>query len=228
MKRFFFVVAATCLTAISFGQRLTQITLTGSPGSDIISYMTDDNVIINLSLDGKVIEWGIEYATGRYNSYPGKLDKYMGRTDFYGEADNVDFRGKVKYLGRTAFTYYSSYENEQLKGKLKSIGSTIIDYYSNYEDEALRGKIRNAGVTTFTYYSSFDNEAFRGRFKTIGGSSFTYYTSFDDKAYKGKIKSIGSQNFSYYSSYDKQEYRGAIKGFQTQYVINGIKYLLRN
>jgi hypothetical protein len=227
MKQIFTTIIGGLLFTMSFGQRLSQITLTNSGTSDILSFTTEDAVIINISKDGKVLDWGIEYTTGRFNNYPGKLDKYMGRTEYYTENDNEDYRGKIKYIGRTAITYYTSNENQLFKGKIKTIGSTLFDYYNAYDDETFKGRIKSAGTNSFSYYSSFENEAYKGKFKSIGGSPLTYFSSFDDKAYKGKIKSIGSHNFTYYSSFDRQEYRGAIKGFQTQYVINGIKYFLR-
>lgn len=228
MKKLFFTVTVTLLFAMSYGQRLSQITLTGNGSGDIITFLTDDAVFVNMTKDGKVIDWGIEPKIARYNSYPGKLDPYMGRIEYYSTTDNEDLRGKVKYIGRTAFTYFTASENELLKGKVKSIGTNLFDYFDNYGDEAAKGKIKNAGSVSFSYYGSFDNEAFKGKFKNVGPSILTYYASFDDKAYRGKIKSIGNQNFTYYSSFDRPEYQGSMKGgSQMQYIISGIKYLLR-
>ncbi len=228
MKYLFVTMALTFSIAISYGQRLSQITLSGSGTADVISFLTDDAVYINLSKEGKIIDWGIEITTMRYNNYPGKLDPYMGRVEYFSTTDNEDIRGKVKYIGRTAITYYSTNENEAFKGKVKSIGSNFFDYYDGYGDEALKGKIKNVGSFTFSYYSSYENEAFKGKFKNIGPTILTYYASYDDKAFKGKIKSIGSQKFIYYSSFDRPEYQGSMKGGnQMQYTISGIKYLLR-
>ena len=227
MKRFLFTLTAMLLFALSFGQRLAQVTLTNGGNSDIISFITEDAVIVNISKDGKIIDWGIDGSTGRYYNSPGRLEKYMGRVDYYTDNDNEAYRGKVKYIGRTSFTYYNKNENEFLVGKVKSIGTVLFDYYNAYDDEALKGKIKNAGIA-LGYYSSFENEAFKGKFKNIGNSVLTYYTSFDDKAYKGKIKSIDTQKFTYYSSFDRREYQGTMKGtYQSQYIINGVKYLLR-
>ena len=228
MKTLAFTVAVTFLIAVSYGQRLSQITLTNNGNADIISYLTDDGVFINLTKDGKVIDWGIEPKTVHYNNYPGRLDPYMGRIEYFATTDNEDSRGKVKYIGRTAFTYYTTGENELFKGKVKSIGTNYFDYYDSFSDEILKGKIKNAGSSVFSYYSSFDNEAYRGKIKSVGTSNLTYYSSFDDKAFRGKIKSIDNQKFAYYSSFDRPEYQGSMKGgFQMQYIINNIKYILR-
>ncbi|MEP7143484.1 MAG: hypothetical protein ABI707_11470 [Ferruginibacter sp.] len=226
MKKLFFTITVIFSFVICYGQRLTQITLTNG-NSDIITFITEDAVIINITTDGKIIDWGVAYNGSRFNNYPGRLEKYMGRTVYYTENDNEAWRGKVKYIGRTAFTYYSSYENELFKGKVKGIGTTLVDYYNSYDDAVFKGRIKNAGLISFSYYSSFENEAYKGKFKNVGTSVLTYYSSYDDKAYKGKIKSIDSHIFSYYSSFDRPEYRGAMKGFQMEYFINGIKYLLK-
>lgn len=229
MKKVAISLVATFLLGITFGQRLAQITLTSNGNSDIISFMIDDAVIVNMTKDGKIIDWGVESSTGRYYNNPGRLEKYIGRIEYYTANDNEASQGKVKYIGRTAFTYYSSYENEVFKEKVKSIGIAPFDYYTSYDDEALRGKLKNAGSVSFDYYRSFDNEAFKGKLKTVASSALTYYASYDDKAFKGKIKSIAGHAFTYYSSFDRQEYRGVMKtGYQPEYNINGIKYLLRN
>ena len=229
MKKIFSIAVISFLFSICHGQRLAQITLTNSGTADIITFITNDAILINITKDGKIIDWGIESTRMRYNNYPGKLDQYMGRVEYYPADGNEDLKGKVRYIGITAVTYFLASEGEQFKGKVKSIGSVFFDYYDAYNDAALKGKIKNAGTYPFNYYTTFDNEAYRGKLKIAGTSVFTYYDSFEDKAYKGKIKSIDSQRFTYYSSFDRQEYRGTMKGGnQMQYMISGIKYLLRN
>lgn len=229
MKKLFTTLTAACFFLSSFSQRLAQIKLTTDGNSDIISFVTEDAVIVNITRDGKIIDWGVENNTGRYYNYPGRLEKFMGRTDFYTANDNEDSRGKVKNIGRTTFTYYAAYENELLKGKIKNMGSIFFDYFNSYDDDAWKGKIKNAGSVSFAYYRSTDNDAYKGKFKNIGSSSLTYFSSFDDKAYRGKIKSIDNRSFSYYSSFDRPEYRGSMKGGnQPNYIINGVKYLLGN
>src|SRR6185436_1119845 len=107
MKRFLFTLAAMFLFALSFGQRLSQITITNGGNSDIISFITEDAVIVNMSNDGKIIDFGIDSSTGRYYNTPGRLEKYMGRIEYYTDNDNEAYRGKVKYIGRASFTYYN-------------------------------------------------------------------------------------------------------------------------
>ena len=228
MKKLSFVVSFTFLLTSAFAQRLTQITLTNSGNTDVISFLVDETVIVNISKDGKVIDWGTEYNTIRTSTYPGKLDKYMGREEYYSSTENEAYRGKVKYIGRTAFTYYTSDESEALKGKVKTMGTNFFDYYTPYDDPAFKGNLKNAGPVSFTYFSSFDNDAFKGRIKTVGSTAITYYGSFDDKAFKGKVKSINRSLLTYYSSYDRVGYAGAMKTGSPVLYIDGVKYFIRN
>lgn len=229
MKIIFFVVTFILLSVTTTAQRLSRIILSNAGSVDIISFLTDDGVFVNITKDGKIIDWGIEPTIMQYNNYPGKLAQYMGGVEYFSPADNEDVKGKVKYIGRTAVTYLSSGESELFKGKVKSIGSIYFDYYDAFSDSFLKGKIKNAGMYSFSYYTAFDNEAYNGRIKNAGTTLLTYYAGYEDKAYRGKLKSIDNINFNYYSSFDRREYQGSLKGgYQMQYLINGIKYYLRN
>jgi hypothetical protein len=225
MKRTICLIAACAIFFTGIAQKLHKITLGVNSQSTIISYLVDDVIIVNLSTDGKIIEYGLENNTGR--GYLERLEKYMGRVEYYDSTENEAVRGKVKYLGRTSITYFASTENEFLKGKIRTMNTIPFDYYGAYENEALRGRIRSAGPITFSYYSSYDNEAYKGKLKSVGNSQITYYSSLDDKAFRGKIKSIDRYNFTYYSSFDRRDYQGTMKtGFHMQF-INGINYYIR-
>ncbi|MEP6950633.1 MAG: hypothetical protein ABI863_15215 [Ginsengibacter sp.] len=226
MSKLYIVLVLTFLVSPVFAQRLAKITIDNSGNSDIITFLIDETVLVNMTKDGKIIDWGIE-NNAIANIYPGRLDKYMGKEEYYPATDNEAYRGKVKYIGRTIFTYYTSDENEVLKGKVKTIGSNLLDYYMPYDDPAFKGNLKDAGSVSFTYYRSFDNDAYKGKLKTVGPTSLNYYGSFDDKAYKGKIKSIDRSVFTYYSSYDRKEYSGSLKtGSHTAY-IGDIKYFIK-
>jgi hypothetical protein len=228
MTKLYFSIILLFLLTPAFTQRLAQITIDNRGNSDIISFLVDETVIVNISKEGKIVDWGIENNTERTNIYPGRLDKYMGKEEYYPSTDNEAYRGKVKYIGRTSFAYYTSDEGEALKGKVKTIGTNLFDYYTSYDDPAFKGYLKNAGTVSFSYYRSFDNEAYKGKIKTVGTTTLSYYGSFDDKAYKGKIKSIDRSLFTYYSSYDRNEYRGILKT-GSQIIYNGnIKYFIKN
>ena len=227
MKKLLFTVPLLLLVVVASAQNLSQVTISNA-GSDIMyTFVIDGNVQINVSKDGKIIEWGTALEYWRAGYYPGKLQPYIGRVEYYGPADNEALRGKPKYIGSAAITYFSAYENENFTGKVKTIGTTVMDYYSSFENETYKGNLKNAGTISLNYYASYDNEGYKGKLKSVGNTALSYYSSFDDKAYKGKLKSIGSYNYTYYSSYEKREYSGIIKtGSQVQ-LVNGINYILR-
>src|SRR6266487_6917715 len=121
MKKAFFVITVSLVFVSASAQRLNKITLGNNGSSTIISYLVDEAITVNFSTDGKIIEWGLENNTGR--GYPERLYEYMGRVEYYDSNENEAYRGKVKYLGRTAFTYYTSNDNEAFKGKVKTMNT---------------------------------------------------------------------------------------------------------
>ena len=224
-KNIIVLISLFILNSIN-AQKLVQVQLAQSTNTAALSILIENNVYFNIGVDGNVIEWGIDYGQGRPYYYPGKLDKYMGRVDYYAATDNDALKNKVKYVGATTITYYTSNENEFLAGKIKAIGNTIINYNLAFDDAATKGKIKSIANTTITYYGSFDNEAFKGKLKSIGNTNIGFYAAYEDKAFKGKLKSIGTNNFTYYSSFESR-YAGALKaGFQTK-LVDGINYIIR-
>lgn len=210
----------------SYSQQLSQVSLKEGTTLSSFSFITDQKVVIRISDDGKVIEWGTDPGVGRYNYYTGQLQPFMGRVDYYSntEYDSL-LRGKVKSIGTCGLTYYGSSEPETKRGKVKAIGKLQLDYFS-YESMDNKGKLKMAGGTMLDYYSSFDNESFKGKLKTIGITTITWYSSFDDKLVKGKIKSIGNFNYAWYTSHELNGYGGLKSGSQTQ-VVNGVTYIIR-
>src|SRR4029079_6789867 len=120
MTKLYIAILLTMSFHLAFAQRLAKITIDNRGNSDIISFLVDETVIVNLSKDGKIIDWGIENNTARANIYPGRLDKYMGKEEYFPTTDNEAYAGKIKYIGRTAITYYTSSDGESLKGKVKT------------------------------------------------------------------------------------------------------------
>jgi hypothetical protein len=206
-------------------QQLSQVTFSGGSSLAYISFLTDQNVLIRISDEGKVLEWGIEMMSNRYNYYAPKLQPFMGRIEYYGPEADSAFRGKVKSIGTCSFTYFYSYETDNKAGKLRSIGTVFLDYYSNFDDKVLRGKLKLAGSNPVTYYTSFENEAYRGKIKSIGNTLITYYSNFDDKQIRGKIKNIGSVPFDWYTSFDVGR-GGGLKSGNYRQNINGITFIL--
>lgn len=222
MKQIFIVIAFVLFSPSSFSQKLSQVSLAGG----YISILIDQNVLIRITPDGRLIDWGTELASQRTNSYDPKLQPYLGRVEYYGKESDSVFRGQVKSIGTAAVTYYGRYDIATKMGKLKSIGTLIFDYYTDFDNVALRGKLRFVGSTVLQYYSSLEDEAVRGRLKAVGSTPIMYYSSFDNRDLRGKIKSIGSLTFEYYSSQDRPDLRGQLKSIIYRPNIGGVTYIL--
>ncbi len=225
MRKLLIFLPCLLILALSVrSQQLSQATFSSGSNLDYISFLTDQGVLIRISPDGKVMEWGTELLSDRYNYYAPKLQPFMGRIEYYEDQADSAFRGKVKSIGTCTLTYYGSFESDGKPGKIKTIGTAIFDYYDKFADKLFRGKIKFAGNLELDYYSSFDDEMSRGKLKAIGNTSITYYSSFDDKAFKGKIKSIGSVPYVWYSSFDL---RSGLKSGVYRQNVGAITYILR-
>lgn len=229
MKKLSLLLPLFLIGSMSFSQNLSRVTISESGSIEKLSFGLKENVLLNISKDGNIIDWGIErYAGQSFERNPGRLDPYQGRVEYYNESENEAFRGKVKSIGGTIITYYASFDQETMAGKVKSIGPNKFEYYQKFENDAFKGNIKTAGTTNFTWYSSYDNAAFSGKPKSIGQSALSYYTNMDDAAFRGKIKNIGGTNFTYYSSSDQRELRGRMRMGTNLQVINGIKFQITN
>ncbi|MFN8243439.1 MAG: hypothetical protein U0X40_05235 [Ferruginibacter sp.] len=229
MKKILAFAAALFLLSPAFAQSIYRITLTGTGTIEAIAFEVEPDVIVNISPEGTIINWGFDvYKNRGGENYSNQYQPYAGRVEYYTDNDNEAFRGKIKYIGRTQFTWYASYDGDAFKGKLKSIGSSAIEYFDNYEDPAYRGKIKRIGINDFTWYASYNNEAVKGKLKSVGPTNINYYPSTADKAYQGKVQSINGSAFTYYSSFDLPQYSGAMKTGSQLLMANGIKYFVRN
>lgn len=227
MKRLFTIIVILFYSAISYSQQLSQVTFSNGSGLAYFSIVADQGMLIRISEDGKILEWGTELMSNRGNFYAPRLQPFMGRVEYYGpEADSVT-RGKVKSIGATSLTYYGAYETGAKAGKLRTAGTLILDYFDNYDNSILKGKLRSVGNLNIDYYSSFDEELLRGKLKTVGSTSISYYSSFDDKLIRGQVKTIGSYTYTWYTSLDLHAGKGALKTGQYRQNIGNITYILR-
>lgn len=208
-------------------QQLAQVTFNGGSAFSYFSFVTNQGVLIRVSEDGKILEWGTEVLSDRGQFYAHKLQPFLARTDYFDAGVDPSFTGKVKNIGSAMLTYYSSFEQSFKSGKLKSIGPLTFDYYSNFDDEGYRGKIKFIGSELVEYYSSFENEGIRGKIKRIGSTSISYHSFFEDKAIRGKVKSIGPVNYSWYSSFD-QNLGGVLKSGNFRQQIGSVTYILQS
>lgn len=221
-----FLLLFICISAVA--QELAQVTFTNGSNLAYLSLITDRTLLIRITDQGVIKEWGTEEASYRNNNYfAPKLQPYPGRVEYYGkDADSLS-KGKVKSIGSAVITYYDYYESEERRGKIRSFGNQFFDYYNNFYDKQLRGKIKSIGNLVIDYYASFDNEALRGKIKTVGSTAITYYSSFDDRLIRGKVKSIGNQTYSWYTSVDRVGFGGSLKSGPLRQNIGGTTYILQ-
>jgi len=229
MKKLVFAISFIFTGLCAWSQQLSQVTFSGASTLSYFSFLTDQNVLIRVSEDGKLMEWGSEVRSERSdNYYAPKLQPFMGRVEYYGpETTDSVYRGKVKSIGTCTITYYGAYEKDEKPGKLKSIGRATLDYYTQFENAAFKGKLRFAGSTILEYYPSLENEAFRGKLKSVGNTAIKYHSTFDDKLLHGKIKSVGSVVYNWGTSLDPRGQKGALKSGSYRQNINGVIYILR-
>src|SRR5262245_11290314 len=174
MRRLFTVIALSLLTSSAFSQKLSQVTISAGTTFSYFAFLTDQGILLRVTDDGKLSEWGTELLSERGNYYDQKLQPYLGRIEYYGQEADSAFRGKVRSIGTCNFTYYGHLDDVTRVGKLKSIGTLLLDYYTNFDNAAYRGKLRFIGSLVVEYYSLVDDEAYRGKLKSIGGSPITW------------------------------------------------------
>src|SRR5215212_8789783 len=133
MKQFFLLLFSLITYTTGHSQTLKFVTFSGGADFSSLAFITDQKIIIKISQDGKVLEYGYEMEPGRFYSQPGRLQAYMGRVEHYEKQFDTILNGKVKNIGITTITYYGSFENAALVGKVKSIGNVWFDYFTDFE-----------------------------------------------------------------------------------------------
>ncbi|MFN8292064.1 MAG: hypothetical protein U0U70_17555 [Chitinophagaceae bacterium] len=228
MKKIVSVFISIVLVKAALSQELAQVSFSGGSSLTYFSLLTDGTVLIRISPEGKILEWGTEEQSMRGgNYYAPKLQPYPGRIEYYGpEADSVS-RGKVKSIGSSVITYFQGYETADKVGKVRSAGRLFFDYYGAYDNKLFLGKIKSIGTLALGYYSAFEDEAIRGKLRSVGNTTLTYYTSFDDKMIRGKIKTIGGTSYAWYTSLDREGFGGSLKSGNYRQNIAGVVYILQ-
>jgi hypothetical protein len=227
MKKIIALVIILFVSNFCIAQEIAQVQLSGGATLSSFAILTDYDVLIRISEDGKVLAWGTEVQSSRNsNYYSPQLQPYPGRIDYYGvEADSIN-RGKVKSIGSSVITYFNSTETDLKKGKIRSIGRLYLDYFDGYDNKAIKGKLRSIGGTNLQYYTSFDDQALVGKLKAVGNTMLVYYSSFDDKLIRGKIKAIGPISYTWYTSLETQ-YGGGLKSGPFRTSIGGVVYVIQ-
>ena len=208
-----------------YSQQLSQVSFTQASDFLWFSLLTNQNILIRISDDGKILEAGTE-ETSNYNRnyFAPKLLPYTG-INYYEHEHDSTLNGKIKNIGTCYFTYYGANDFPEKIGKLKSAGSLSFDYYRNYEDALIAGRIKTLGTNAITYYASIGNEALKGKLKSVGNTSIVYYSSFDNQFLKGKLKSIGSYNYQWSTTFSGNQFVSYLKTGNQRQLINGITYI---
>jgi hypothetical protein len=225
MRKFIVLLFVLIRPSISEGQRLAQVSFLDASNISFFTVQDNEGVLIRLSVDGRLLEWGSEVMADRGYYYAPKLLPYMGRVEYYGNDVDSAYRGKVKGIGTSSITYYGSNDEPAKKGKLRMMGMLNFDYYSTYDEKSMQGKLKFIGNLLLDYYRGYENEAYRGKLKSIGNTNITYYSIFEDRYNVGKLKSIGPTAYSWYSEYDRA--RGSLKSNNYRQNIGGINFILR-
>ena len=140
MKKLFSIIPLLLLAIGMHAQQLSQVTFSQAGPLAYFTFVSDRDIQIRITDDGKLLEFGTEAPTARPNQYyTPKLQGYGGRVEYYGNEADSAYRGKIRVIGSAAFTYFGSYEPAHKKGKIKTIGSLLLDYFSNTDNVALQG-----------------------------------------------------------------------------------------
>lgn len=209
-----------------YTQQLSQVTFSQASAFSWFSILTSQNILIRISDDGKILEYGTEESSlYNRNYFAPKLLPYLGVVNYYQYEPDSLLNGKIKNIGTCFFTYYASKDYSEKVGKIKTAGSLFFDYYRQYEDALTAGKIKTIGTNTIAYYNSLDNEALKGKLKLVGKTSIAYYSSFDDPSLKGKLKSIGPFHFDWATTSTGREFVSYLKAGNQRQLINGVLYI---
>lgn len=228
MHKRFLLVALLFSFCKSYSQQLSQVTFSQAADFSWFALSTNQNILIRLSVDGKILEYGNEEAS-LYNSnyFAPKLLPFSGSVTYYQQDADSMLNGKIKNIGSCFFTYYGSKDYPERVGKIKSAGNLSFDYYRNYEDVLNGGKLKNIGFNTVSYFSSFENDAYKGKLKSVGNTLIAYYSSFDNPQLKGKLKNIGAFRFDWASTSNGREFVYYLKSGNQRQLINGIVYIFQ-
>lgn len=225
MRKLVFILSLLLLATGAFSQELVQVTFRSGGSFSHFSIGTEQDVLIRISEEGKILEWGYEILADRGYYYATQLEAFMGRVEYYGRESDSAFTGKIKSIGTCYITYYGNYEEPFRRGKLRSMGPLFFDYFSDYEEKSVRGKLKQIGSFTLDYYRSYEHQDVRGKLRAIGNMPIAYYSAFEDKYNAGKLKSVGTASYKWYSQYDQGA--GALKSNNMRQTVGSITIVLQ-
>ena len=142
MRKSFILLSIFFLSSFANAQRLAQASFLDDRNLSFFTLQDDQGVLIRLSIDGKLLEWGSEIMADRGYYYAPKLQPYMGRVEYYGNDVDSAFRGKVKSIGISSINYYGSNDEPMKKGKGKNAGHVELRLLFRIRGKKYAGKAK--------------------------------------------------------------------------------------
>ena len=103
-----------------YTQQLSQVTFSNGSTFSWFSLLTNQNILIRISDDGKILEFGTEeQSLYNRNYFAQKLLPFSGSINYYEQSADSAYRGKVKNIGSCFINYYPSYGSPQKAGKIQ-------------------------------------------------------------------------------------------------------------
>src|SRR5687767_13665142 len=92
--RFLLVVNILLLSTAGTCQQLSQVSFLDGANLSFFSVRTEQDVLIRISEDGKILEWGTEVLSDRYNYYAPKLQPFYARVEYFEQDSDSAYKGK--------------------------------------------------------------------------------------------------------------------------------------
>ena len=228
MRRYCLLIFSLLLLITVHAQQLGQVTFSGASVFSWFTVITSQNVLVRISADGHLLEYGTEEQSLYNNGYfSPKLRPFGGATGTYANDPDTALNGKIKNIGVCYITYYSTKDYPEKVGKIKSVGNLTFDYHRSYEDVLFAGKISSIGSSVIAWYGSQDNEAYKGKLKNVGNAAISYYSSFDQATLKGKLKNIGNYPLQWTTSFAGSQLNSYLKTGNQRPLVDGVSYVLQ-
>ena len=224
-RRTFLYLCLLLLLNNAYSQKLSQVGFSQASNFSWFSIITNQNILIRISDDGQILQFGTEQTSLYGNYFAPNLIPFSGSINYYQNGIDYGLNGKIKNIGACFFTYYGSNDYPEKVGKIKTAGNLFFDYYRQYGDALTAGKIQTIGTATITWYNSMDNDALKGKLKSVGKTVIDYYSSFDDPYLKGKLKTIGGYKYNWSTVFNGREFQTILKTGNQRQVINGITFV---
>src|SRR5215510_12589246 len=109
MKKACLTITLLFACLLGYTQQLGQVSFSQASGFAWFTIITNQSILIRISNDGRILEFGTEQASLYNRNYIAqKLLPYQGVVNYYDDRADSAFKGKIKNIGTCYFTYYPS------------------------------------------------------------------------------------------------------------------------